>query len=85
MITIGLLASYLSDLMFADEGDMSCWRPMFYIGVVPALILLIGMAFMPESPRWLISRGRDEEENRCWLVSKGMRQWKIRTKPSRMS
>lgn len=40
---------------------MSCWRPMFYIGVVPALILLIGMAFMPESPRWLISRGRDEE------------------------
>ena len=61
MITIGVLASYLSDLMFADEGDMSCWRPMFYIGVVPALILLIGMAFMPESPRWLISRGRDEE------------------------
>ena len=46
MITIGVLASYLSDLMFADEGDMSCWRPMFYIGVVPALILLIGMAFM---------------------------------------
>lgn len=31
MITIGVLASYLSDLMFADEGDMSCWRPMFYI------------------------------------------------------
>ena len=48
-------------LMFADEGDMSCWRPMFYIGVVPALILLIGMAFMTESQRWLISRGRDEE------------------------
>lgn len=61
MITIGVLASYLSDLMFADESDVSCWRPMFYIGVVPALILLIGMAFMPESPRWLISRGRHEE------------------------
>lgn len=61
MITIGVLASYLSDLMFADEGNLSCWRPMFYIGVVPALILLIGMAFMPESPRWLISRNRDEE------------------------
>ena len=61
MITIGVLASYLSDLMFADEGNVSCWRPMFYVGVIPALILLIGMAFMPESPRWLISRGRDEE------------------------
>lgn len=61
MITIGVLASYLSDLMFADEGNIQCWRPMFYIGVIPALILLVGMAFMPESPRWLISRGRDEE------------------------
>ena len=61
MITIGVLASYLSDLMFADESNVSCWRPMFYVGVIPALILLIGMAFMPESPRWLISRGRDEE------------------------
>ena len=64
MITIGVLASYLSDLLFADESDLSCWRPMFYIGVVPALILLIGMLFMPESPRWLISRGRDEEGRR---------------------
>ena len=63
MITIGVLASYLSDLMFADEGDMSCWRPMFYIGVVPALILLIGMAFMPESPRWLISRNEAMEDS----------------------
>ena len=30
MITIGLLVSYLSDLYFADETSVSCWRPMFY-------------------------------------------------------
>lgn len=61
MITIGVLASYLSDLFFANEQDMSCWRPMFYIGVIPAIILLIGMSFMPETPRWLMSKGRSEE------------------------
>ena len=33
MITIGLLVSYLSDLYFADETSVSCWRPMFYVGV----------------------------------------------------
>lgn len=32
MITIGLLVSYLSDLYFADETSVSCWRPMFYVG-----------------------------------------------------
>lgn len=47
MITIGVLVSYLSDLYFADETDMTCWRPMFYVGVIPAFILLFGMLFMP--------------------------------------
>ena len=60
MIATGVLLSYFSDLLFANEQDMTCWRPMFYIGVLPALILLIGMAFMPESPRWLMSRGKTE-------------------------
>lgn len=54
MVTIGVLVSYLSDLYFADESDMTCWRPMFYVGVIPACILLIGMFFMPETPRWLM-------------------------------
>lgn len=61
MITIGVLVSYLSDLFFADEANVSCWRPMFYVGVIPALILLIGMWVLPETPRWLMSKGREAE------------------------
>lgn len=61
MVTLGVLVSYLSDLFFADETDISCWRPMFYVGVLPALILLIGMFCMPESPRWLMSKGLQQE------------------------
>lgn len=57
MITIGLLVSYLSDLYFADETQISCWRPMFCVGVVPAIILFAGMMFMPETPRWLMGKG----------------------------
>ena len=61
MITIGLLVSYLSDLYFADEASVSCWRPMFYVGVIPAIILFVGMLLVPPSPRWLMSVGREEE------------------------
>ncbi len=61
MITIGILVSYFSDFLFADESDITCWRPMFYVGVIPAVILLVGMVFMPESPRWLFFKGRDSE------------------------
>ena len=33
---------------------------MFYAGVVPAIILLIGMLISPESPAWLISKNKNE-------------------------
>lgn len=71
MITLGILVSYLSDLGFADEQNVRCWKPMFLVGVIPALILLIGMFFMPESPRWLLSRGRRDEAYRILLRTEG--------------
>jgi sugar porter (SP) family MFS transporter len=61
MITIGILVSYLSDLFFADDANPDCWRPMFYIGVVPAVILFIGMWFLPETPCWLLLKGCEDE------------------------
>lgn len=76
MVAIGVLVSYLSDLYFADEGDMSCWRPMFYVGVIPACILLVGMIFMPETPRWLMSKGRHSESIRILKRIEGEEQAK---------
>ncbi|GMT44424.1 MAG: MFS transporter [bacterium] len=61
LITIGILVSYLSDLLFANNNNLSSWRPMFYVGVIPGLILFIGMLFLPETPRWLMSKGREDE------------------------
>ena len=40
------------------------WQWMFYIGAVPAVIALILRRMLPESPRWLASRGRLEEADR---------------------
>lgn len=60
MITIGILVSYFSDLYFADESNPFSWRWMFYVGVFPAIILFIGMIFLPETPRFLIGKGKDE-------------------------
>lgn len=71
MITIGILVSYFSDFLFANESDVTCWRPMFYVGVIPALILLVGMIFMPESPRWLFANGRGEEAMAVLVKTEG--------------
>lgn len=56
-ITVGILISYVVDYYFALHG---AWRSMFGMGVIPAAILLLGMFTLPDSPRWILSIGREE-------------------------
>jgi MFS family permease len=53
-ITIGILVSYLTGLLISGDGT---WRTLFALGAVPGLLFLAGLAFLPESPRWLVLKG----------------------------
>jgi len=55
-ITVGILVSYL--VGFALARASGGWRWMLVLGVVPGIILSVGMLFLPESPRWLAGHGR---------------------------
>jgi MFS transporter, SP family, galactose:H+ symporter len=58
MVTVGILAAFISNAAFSGAGD---WRWMLGVIAFPAIALLIGLLFLPRSPRWLMSRGRDAE------------------------
>ncbi len=58
-ITAGILFSYCINATFANF--VYSWRLMLLAGVLPGLVLLIGMSFMSDTPRWLISKNREEE------------------------
>jgi MFS transporter, putative metabolite:H+ symporter len=51
-------------------GPTIGWRGLFLIGVLPALLTLLIRAWVPESPRWLIRRGRLDEARRsiAWAL-----------------
>jgi SP family sugar:H+ symporter-like MFS transporter len=66
MITIGILAAYLVNYAFADiEG----WRWMLGLAVVPSVILLVGIYFMPESPRWLLENRNEEAARQVMKIT----------------
>lgn len=76
-LTFGILVAYLSNAALLSAvsatevanatGGLSAifnaevWRGMLGLGVIPALLFLFGLLAIPESPRWLIQKGRTAE------------------------
>ncbi|MET4139746.1 sugar porter family MFS transporter [Pedobacter sp. UYP1] len=76
-ITAGILVAYLTNagllnlsLTYHQQslGELldyilikEVWRAMLGLGVIPSLLFLVGLCFVPESPRWLIHQGREKE------------------------
>lgn len=66
-ISLGVLAGALSAGFLTS---MIGWRGLFAIGLAPALLTLLVRVWVPESPRWLLKRGRPEEARRslAWAL-----------------
>ncbi len=63
-ITAGILFSYFINAAFAQA--IYNWRWMLFAGVFPGLILFIGMYFMSDTPRWLVSKNKEDEAEKVF-------------------
>ncbi len=62
-IVTGILLSYLANWGLSHLGPDS-WRWMFAVAAVPSVFFFVTLWFVPESPRWLTERGREDEARR---------------------
>lgn len=75
-ITVGFLGAYITNyfLLRLGEGDIffvnswinrlfvsEVWRGMLGMETFPALLFLVVIYFIPESPRWLLLKGKETE------------------------
>ena len=67
-ITLGILASYLAGAVWTPT---QAWQPMLLVGAAPAVLLLVIVLAVPESPRWYLLHGRRAEAERAHLRLSG--------------
>ncbi len=67
MVVLGIFLAFVVGFILAP---FHAWRSMLGISSIPALILVIGSLFLPETPRWLLQQGRVAEA-RATLVRLG--------------
>lgn len=69
-IIAGLFFSFLSNYKLADISgsalnplwmDYETWRWMFWIELIPAVIFFVSLLFIPESPRYLVAKSKNEK------------------------
>lgn len=62
MIVIGQLLAFIVNAILVNvfTSVNSIWRYMLGFCVIPAILLFVGLYFIPESPRWLLMSNEDE-------------------------
>jgi SP family sugar:H+ symporter-like MFS transporter len=70
MIIAGLTGAFFANYFLASSAGKStdpfwlgypAWRWMFWMQIIPASVFLFTLLFIPESPRYLVARGRRED------------------------
>jgi sugar porter (SP) family MFS transporter len=59
-IVLGILVAFLSNYLLKDIGENS-WRWMMGVEAFPSVIYIALVVFIPKSPRWLLSKFRNDE------------------------
>lgn len=87
-IVLGLFAAFVSNYLIAQAAgsaqanfwlDIPAWRWMFWVELVPSVLFLLGIFLIPESPRYLVAKGKLQQALTVFnRISPGQQQQQVR-------
>uniref|UniRef100_A0A8C6TM94 Synaptic vesicle glycoprotein 2Ba n=1 Tax=Neogobius melanostomus TaxID=47308 RepID=A0A8C6TM94_9GOBI len=79
----GIIPHYGWGFSLGSEFQMHSWRLFILVCLFPALAALVGVVFMPESPRFLLESARHDE---AWMILRQVHDtnWKAKGEPERV-
>ena len=60
-INVGILLGYLSSFLLDPLPLNQGWRYMLGLAGIPPILIVLGLLFLPESPRWVLDHGSPEK------------------------
>lgn len=69
-IVIGILVAFFSNYLLVGTGENN-WRWMLLVMAAPAILLFFSLFLVPESPRWLVARNRNDEALQVLIKTSG--------------
>ncbi|WPR72722.1 sugar porter family MFS transporter [Flavobacterium sp. NG2] len=66
-IVFGILVAFLSNYLLKDVGE-NAWRWMMGVEAFPSIIYVLLVLFIPKSPRWLLSKFKNEEARKVLVM-----------------
>lgn len=66
-----MLSSWIGYGVYLAANNQFSWRFPLCFQILPPLVLLLGSPWVPRSPRWLVSKGRNDE---AWTVVQRLRK-----------
>lgn len=67
-----LIGTAVGFVILYQNPDVTAWRWMYGVAILPAILVIVGRLSIIDSPHWLLSRGRTEEAERatCQLLAR---------------
>lgn len=69
-VVIGILVAFFSNYLLVGTGENN-WRWMLLVMAAPAVLLFFSLFLVPESPRWLVARGKADEALHVLIKTSG--------------